>query len=330
MALLRAGRPGPTAGPQRKHFSRLRRRPSGLESGSILPRGFCDAAPPAQAHAVCRGGLERHRGNDVSAGPENLPRQHILARKNCRDAQARKPLMDFTELIDLAAERLGGAVLAANDEFFAPKENLLKPGKPIFIEGKYTDVGKWMDGWETRRRRTPGFDWCIIRLGLPGILRGVVVDTSHFKGNYPEHCSIEACVLDGHPDVGQLTSASTQWTELLPKSSLSGDAENPFAIDNPQRFTHLRFKIYPDGGVARPRVYGEVVPDWTRLGHSRSEVDLAAVESGGVGGGRRGNFFCSRPQPLMPRRAAKMNACLGERPRGGAGDARGVIQPGNF
>src|SRR2546422_11627245 len=94
-----------------------------------------------------------------------------------------RSLMDFTELSDLAAARLGGAVLAANDEFFAPKENQLKPGKPIFIEGTYTDVGKWMDGWETRRRRTPGFDWCIIRLGLPGILRGVVVDTSHFKGN---------------------------------------------------------------------------------------------------------------------------------------------------
>src|SRR6266404_7928038 len=94
--------------------------------------------------------------------------------------------MDFTELVDLASERLGGAVLFANDEFFAPKENLLKPAAPVFIEGKYTDLGKWMDGWETRRRRTQGLDWCIVRLGLPGIIRGVVVDTSHFKGNYPE------------------------------------------------------------------------------------------------------------------------------------------------
>src|SRR3989442_12863129 len=124
-------------------------------------------------------------------------------------------MMKLVDLIDLASERLGGAVVFANDEFFAPKENLLKPGKPIFIEGKYTDVGKWMDGWETRRRGTPGFDWGIIRLGLPGILRGGVVDTSHFKGNYPEHCSIEACVLDGHPDEGQLTGAATQWNRLL-------------------------------------------------------------------------------------------------------------------
>ena len=64
--------------------------------------------------------------------------------------------MDFTELVDLASERLGGAVLYANDDFFAPKENLLKPSAPVFIEGKYTDLGKWMDGWESRRRRTPG------------------------------------------------------------------------------------------------------------------------------------------------------------------------------
>ena len=103
--------------------------------------------------------------------------------------------MDFTDLVDLVSEKLGGAVLVANDEFFAPKENLLKATSPIFVEGEYTDRGKWMDGWETRRRRTPGHDWCIIRLGLPGIIRGVMVDTSYFRGNYPEHCSLAACAF---------------------------------------------------------------------------------------------------------------------------------------
>ncbi len=102
---------------------------------------------------------------------------------------------DFTQLVDLASERVGGRVLAANDEFFAPRDNLLKPAKPVWIEDKYTERGKWMDGWETRRRRTPGFDWCIMQLGIPGILRGVMVDTSYFKGNYPEQCSLEACAL---------------------------------------------------------------------------------------------------------------------------------------
>src|SRR5512146_2987658 len=127
---------------------------------------------------------------------------------------------DFTSLIDLAAERLGGAVLWATDDFFAEKENLLKPTEAIFIDGKYTDRGKWMDGWESRRRRTPGHDHCIVRLGIPGIVRGVVVDTAFFKGNFPEHCSIEACSAQGNPDAQHLQSESVTWFELLPKSKL--------------------------------------------------------------------------------------------------------------
>src|SRR5262249_28158289 len=139
--------------------------------------------------------------------------------------------MDFTDLIDLAAERLGGAVLVANDEFFAPKENLLKPSKPVFLEDKYTDLGKWMDGWETRRKRVPGYDWCIIRLGLPGVIRGILVDTSYFRGNYPEHCSLEACTIDGLPTVEQLIDESNSWTEILPRLPLQGDSQNSFPIE---------------------------------------------------------------------------------------------------
>ena len=138
--------------------------------------------------------------------------------------------MDFTEYIDLAAERLGGRVLAANDEFFAPKENLLKAAAPVWIEDKYTDVGKWMDGWETRRRRTPGYDWCIVKLGLPGIVHGVVVDTAHFKGNFPEHCEIEACTIDGDPSVAQLEDRGNDVDQLLPKSPLRATRRNPFPL----------------------------------------------------------------------------------------------------
>jgi len=215
--------------------------------------------------------------------------------------------MDFTELIDLAAERLGGAVLAANDEFFAPKENLLKAAGPIFIEGKYTDLGKWMDGWETRRRRSPGFDWCIIRLGLPGIIRGVVVDTSHFKGNYPEHCSLEGCTKTGNPSVEELTSDANPWTDLLPQVPLKGDSQNPFPIHNEQRFTHLRFKIYPDGGVARLRVYGEVRPDHEQLVRGGGEIDLAAIENGGLVLSCSDMFFGHRHNLIMPGRAVNMS-----------------------
>lgn len=236
--------------------------------------------------------------------------------------------MDFTELVDLASERLGGAVLYANDEFFAPKENLLKQSAPVFIEGKYTDLGKWMDGWESRRRRTPGFDWCIIRLGLPGRLRGVVVDTSHFKGNYPEQCSIEAYTMDGHPTVEQLLDESTHWIEVLPQSQLKGDSQNPFAIENEQRFTHLRLKIYPDGGVARLRVYGEVVPDWQRLNRRGGEIDLAAVEHGALVLACSDMFFGHRHNLIMPGRAQNMSDGWETKRRRGPGHDWTIIQLG--
>jgi allantoicase len=219
--------------------------------------------------------------------------------------------IDFTELVDLASERLGGAAIVANDEFFAPKENLLKTSAPVFIEGKYTDLGKWMDGWETRRKRGPNlegsFDWCVVRLGLPGVIRGVVVDTSYFRGNFPSHCSIDACAIDGRPDVDFLAGDAAEWIEILPKSELQGDARNQFAIRHAGRVTHLRLKIYPDGGVARLRVYGEVVPDWARLIRRASEIDLAAVENGGLVVAASDMFFGHRHNLIMPGRALNMS-----------------------
>jgi allantoicase len=235
--------------------------------------------------------------------------------------------MDFTDLIDLAAERLGGAVLAANDEFFAPKENLLKADAPIFIEGKYTDLGKWMDGWETRRRRTPGHDWCIIRLGLPGIIRGIVADTSFFRGNYPEHCSLEACNVDGQPSIEQLTS-NVQWNEILPQLPLQGDSKNPFSIDSDERHTHVRFNIYPDGGVARLRIFGEVVPDWSKLKRPVREIDLAAVENGGLVLTCSDMFFGHRHNLIMPGRAVNMSDGWETKRRRGPGHDWVIIKLG--
>jgi len=215
--------------------------------------------------------------------------------------------MNFTDLIDLASEKVGGAVLVANDDFFAPKENLLRASEPVFIEGKYTDRGKWMDGWESRRRRTPGFDWCIVRLGLAGIVRGVVVDTSYFRGNYPEHCSLDGAAFGGLPTEEELVDESVQWAPLLPQSPLAGDSRNPFSIDHAERITHLRFRIYPDGGVARLRVYGEVVPDWERLKRAGGHIDLAAAENGALVLSCSDMFFGHRHNLIMPGRAADMS-----------------------
>jgi len=235
--------------------------------------------------------------------------------------------MDFTELIDLASERVGGAVLIANDDFFAPKENLLKASTPIFVEGKYTDQGKWMDGWESRRRRTPGFDWCIIRLGLPGIVRGVVVDTSYFRGNYPEHCSLDGATLHGLPTEEELTGETVQWIPLLPQMALAGDSQNPFPIQYEERITHLRFKIFPDGGVARLRVYGEVIPDWEQL-ESSGQVDLVAAENGGLVLSCSDMFFGHRHNLIMPGRAANMSDGWETKRRRGPGHDWTIIKLG--
>src|SRR5262249_37770877 len=145
----------------------------------------------------------------------------------------------------------GGAVVVANDEFFAPKEAMLRPMPPEWREGLYTERGKWMDGWETRRRRTPGHDWAVVRLGAPGIVRGIVVDTSYFTGNYPERASLDAVALPGTPSADALASESVAWTEILPPSPLAGNTTNLLPVSADFRATHLRLRIYPDGGVAR-------------------------------------------------------------------------------
>jgi allantoicase len=215
---------------------------------------------------------------------------------------------DFTELVDLAAERLGGAALWANDEFFAEKDNLLRAEPAVFVPGKFTDRGKWMDGWETRRRRTPGHDWCIVRLGVPGVVRGVVVDTSHFKGNYPESFSLEACSAPAHAPLEALEAAA--WHELVPRTKLAGDAHNAFPVGGAAawRATHVRLHIFPDGGVARLRVHGEALPEPRWLGRPGTEqdVDLAAVEHGGVVVAASDTFFGPRHALVMPGRAADM------------------------
>jgi allantoicase len=214
---------------------------------------------------------------------------------------------DFRELVDLASERLGGAVLWANDEFFAEKDNLLRVESPVFVPGKYTDRGKWMDGWETRRRRTPGHDWCIVRLGAPGRVHGVVIDTSHFKGNYPESCSLEATSAPPQASFAALEGA--EWQELLARTPLEGDRINVLPVAQGWRASHLRLRIFPDGGVARLRVHGEAIPEARWLGRPGTEqdVDLAAVEHGGVVVVASDTFFGARHALGMPGRALDMS-----------------------
>jgi allantoicase len=201
----------------------------------------------------------------------------------------------FLDLIDLASERLGAAAIDANDEFFAPKDCLVKPSPPEWREGVYTDRGKWMDGWETRRRRdvtSDSHDWCVIRLGVSGIVRGVDVETTHFKGNFPESCAI---------DLGD----ESRWTEAVGRTPLVGHDHNFITVRSAHPATHLRLRSYPDGGVARLRAYGDVVADWDRL-RRRGDVDLAAAEYGGLVVACSDMFFGSRHNLIMPGDATHM------------------------
>ncbi|CAN5667714.1 hypothetical protein BH09MYX1_BH09MYX1_50700 [soil metagenome] len=217
---------------------------------------------------------------------------------------------EFLELPDLAAEKLGGSVLFATDDYFAEKENLLRPHEAEWREHAYTDKGKWMDGWESRRKRAIGpdvHDEAIVRLGLPGVIRGVVVDTAFFRGNFPEGCAIHGTSARMGTLVDALSTDATEWFPLLERSALQGNSKNVFPIDGAIAVTHLRLRIFPDGGVARLRVHGDVVPDFRAIGGAESDFDLAAMENGGAVLACSDMFFGPKHNLIQPGRAPNMS-----------------------
>ena len=234
------------------------------------------------------------------------------------------PPMDDIQLPDLVSARVGGRALYANDEFFAPRSCLVQPEPAVFVAGKYTSRGKWMDGWETRRRRTPGHDWCVLALGLRGRIREVDVDTSFFVGNQPERASLEACDLPGNPTRARLERAS--WAEVLPPSPLAPGSSNLFAVTSAGPFTHVRLNIFPDGGVARLRVRGEVEVDPVRL--RGRVVDLAAIENGGVVLAASDMHFGSKEHLILPGRAKSMAEGWETRRRRGPGHDWAILKLG--
>jgi allantoicase len=178
-------------------------------------------------------------------------------------------------MTDLISSAVGGRIVEFNDEFFAEAWNLISPTEPV-ANAEYTDRGKWMDGWETRRRREPGHDWCVLALGVPGRIEHVTVDTSFFTGNYPESFSLEGC---GDDDDTHLSTAD--WEEVLPQTPLSGNAQAAFVVSNPHRFGYVRLNIHPDGGVARLRVDGTPIPSRSQVCPDRDPVDLLSMLVGG-------------------------------------------------
>ena len=208
---------------------------------------------------------------------------------------------DFTRRhVNLADARLGAEALAASDEFFAASERMLNPEPAQFIPGKYDTNGKWMDGWESRRKRGPGHDWCVVRLARPGRIHGVDLDTSHFTGNYPPAASIEACHLaSGDPDAGAV------WFPLLPAVNLGGNRHHYFPIELAAPCTHVRVNLYPDGGLARLRVYGTPQFDPAAT-DADGLIDLAAALNGGTVVAANNEHFGLASKLLLPGRGLHM------------------------
>ena len=204
---------------------------------------------------------------------------------------------EFTLLPDLASRALGGGVVHASDEFFAAADHLVLPSTPVFTPRTFGHKGQVYDGWETRRRRSPGSDAAVVRLGAPGVIHGVDIDTAFFTGNFPPYASVDAAVVSGFP------SEISSWKTIVPKFPIKGDTRNLARVDDPTRFTHVRLTIYPDGGVARLRIHGEAVPDPALL----PEVfDLAAIAHGARITGCSNMFYGHPQNMLMPGLAQHM------------------------
>lgn len=178
--------------------------------------------------------------------------------------------------VNLASEKLGAKAIACTDDFFAPMQRMLQDHAPVFIEDKYDDNGKWMDGWESRRKRVAGHDWCIVKLAVPGVIHGIEIDTSHFTGNYAPAASLEACYCQD-----ELVDHIEGWQPLLEKTNLEGDSHQSLAIDPSDVVTHVRLHIYPDGGIARLRLFGRPTVDWNSV-EPGTLVDIASSLNGGV------------------------------------------------
>lgn len=178
------------------------------------------------------------------------------------------------DLVNLAMPELGAAIVSVSDDFFAPAKRMLSADEPVFIPDRFDEHGKWMDGWESRRKRTAGHDYCVFRI-CPGVIRAIEIDTSFFTGNYAPAAMIEACSADIEPD------GNTHWTELVPKTGLEGDSRQLFTVNDENTWSFIRLNIYPDGGVARLRVYGDPATD-AGVTDRDQWVDLVSSDVGGI------------------------------------------------
>ena len=177
-------------------------------------------------------------------------------------------------LVNLASPKMGTKILAFSDDFFGEVTRMLNDKDPIFIEDKYDNHGKWMDGWESKRRRDGGNDWAILKLGSSGIISKIEIDTSYFTGNFPPFFSLEGIYSEIEPN------KDTNWKSLIAKTSLIGDCKNNFELNLKEKFNYVRLQIFPDGGVARIRLFGEVKYNWGEF-NNEEIIELSSLKLGG-------------------------------------------------
>ncbi len=202
------------------------------------------------------------------------------------------------KMINLAEPRLGSKVIFKTDDFFASAKRIINPDPPIFKEGLFDAHGKWMDGWETRRRRRKGFDYLIVKLGKPGKIFNVDIDTSHFNGNQPTHASLEACYSN------KKINKKTRWIKILDKKKLGPNKNHNFKIKNKLVFNHVKLNIFPDGGVARLRIYGEV--EIKKINFGNKLINLTSVLNGASIVGCNNEHFGKAENILAPGKGKNM------------------------
>ncbi|KAJ1727294.1 Allantoicase, partial [Coemansia biformis] len=202
---------------------------------------------------------------------------------------------------NLASVSLGSKIISSSDEFFAEAANLLKDEEAVFLPEEFTERGKWMDGWETRRHNK-NYDWTILQLGFAGSIFGLDVDTSHFTGNHAPVVSVEGA----NATEEEVREGKAQFAEILPRVDMNPGSHHYFVYEAPTAvYTHLRVNNYPDGGIARLRVYGQVVPQ-TVVADTAGQVDLAFVGNGGRAVACSNQHFCSPSNLLLPGRGRTM------------------------
>ena len=203
------------------------------------------------------------------------------------------------KMTNLADPRIGSKVVFKTDDFFASAKRIINNQTPVFKEGVFDNHGKWMDGWETRRRRTKGFDYLIIKLGKPGKIRSIDIDTAYFSGNQPTQASLEACFSKKNNP-----NNKSNWIQILNKKKIGPNKNHNFKIKNQSIFTHVKLNIYPDGGVARLRIFGEIILQ--KFNFKNKVINLTSMVNGASIVGCNNEHFGKSENILAPGRGKNM------------------------